>query len=413
MNKTRTLGALAAALLLHSHVLAAEAPATEASLTDRLAALERRFDELAAENRALRDQLAALQSAQRTPIPEHAAAAQPAAAPSAPAKPAKPAPVVVTAAGREEKLSLGGFFHLNAESGDAPDARWSGIDDRFLIRRARLNLGGSFADDFSFKLEGDFGNNSVGGRSGYSAQLTDGFVTWSAHPAASVRAGQFKTPFGYEQLMSDTKTATVERSLVNDRLTVSRQIGAGLFGDLVPKRVAYSTGIFNGNGVNNGANDNNEFLYVARLSSTLLEGGRDTAPFQLDAGVNAFTMDTPGATAQRDGLGLDLQLTWGPATVAGEWLRNEFTSAAGVESTADGWSLLANWAITPRWMVTGRLETYDPSSIASRDETDSWTLGGTYFIHGDTIKLTLNYVQGTTGTADSQGRLLGRLQLIY
>ena len=415
MKTIRTLGVLAAALALSSRLFGADAPVapspSDASILERLATLERRFDELAAENKTLRDQLAAAQAAK----PAAAAVATSPAPTSAaePAKPAKPAPVYVAAAGKEAKIALGGFFHINAESGDAPDARWAGVHDRFFIRRARLNAAGSFAEDFSFKIEGDFGNNSAGGRSGYSAQMTDGFVTWSANPAASVRAGQFKTPFGYEQLMPDTKVQTVERSLPNDRLTVSRQIGVGLFGDVVPKRLAYSTGIFNGNGVNNGDNDNDDFLYVGRLSGTIAQGGEDDGRYQIDAGVNAFTMDTTGTTVQRDGLGLDLQVSWGPATLTGEWLRNDFTSATGIESDADGWALLATWAINKRWLLMGRVESFDPSSLAANDETDSWTLGGAYLINGDNIKLTLNYMQGTVGTADSNGRLLGRLQIVY
>jgi len=381
-------------------------PGVPASVLERLAALERKFDELAAENRSLRDQLATARATTPSPAPVVATAAEP-------AKPAKPAAVYAAAAGKEQKLSIGGFFHINAETGDAPDARWAGIDDRFFLRRARLNVAGTFAEDFSFKLEGDFGNNSVGGRTGYSAQMTDGFLTWSRYSAASVRAGQFKSPFGYEQLMSDTKVQTVERSLANDRLTLSRQIGVGLFGDLVPGRLAYSTGVFNGNGVNNGANDNDEFLYVGRVSATILQGGDDDGKFQLDGGLNAFTMDTPGTVAQRDGVGADLQFTWGRATLTGEWLRNDFTSSTGVDSSSDGWGLFASWAVNKHWLLMGRLEHFDPSSLAANDETDSWTLGGAYLINGDNLKLTLNYIQGTVGQGDSNGRLLGRFQVMY
>jgi phosphate-selective porin len=406
-------GIFAGSALLFGADTAAPASSTDAAILERLAALERRFDELAAENKALRDQLAAAQAAKPTAAAV-ATSPAPAPAPAAePAKPAKPAAIYVAAAGKEEKISLGGFFHINAESGDAPDARWAGIHDRFFIRRARLNATGSFADDFSFKIEGDFGNNSVGGRSGYSAQMTDGYVTWSHYPAASLRAGQFKSPFGYEQLLSDTKVQTVERSLPNDRLTISRQIGVGLFGDIVPKRFAYSTGIFNGNGVNNGDNDNDDFLYVGRVSGTILSGGKDDGKFQLDAGLNAFTMDTTGTVAQRDGLGADLQFTWGKATINAEWLRNDFTSSTGVESDSDGWALLGTWMFDKHWLVMARVENFDPSSLAANDATDSWTLGGAYLINGDNLKLTLNYMQGTVGNGDSNSRILGRLQLVY
>jgi len=56
----------------------------------------------------------------------------------------------------------------------------------------------TFAEDFSFKLESDFGNNSLAAKTGLSGQLTDAYISWTKIPAASLRLGQFKTPFGYE-----------------------------------------------------------------------------------------------------------------------------------------------------------------------------------------------------------------------
>lgn len=48
-----------------------------------------------------------------------------------------------------------------------------------------------------------------------------------------VRFGQFKSPFGYEQLYGDPRLPTLERTLVNDRLTFGRQIGFQVFGDTI------------------------------------------------------------------------------------------------------------------------------------------------------------------------------------
>eukprot|EP01031_Cornospumella_fuschlensis_P006609 gene6609-8219_t len=172
---------------------------------------------------------------------------------------------VVKAAGKEQKLSIGGYVQGNTEFGGAPDSRWTGINNRVLLRRARVTVKGSFAENFEFTLQPDFGNNSIAGNVGYRAGLADAYIAWTKYETANVQLGQFKSAFGYEQLLADTKTPTVERSLPNDLLTVSRQMGIALFGTSAGKRISYNVGAYNGNGVNNGNNDNDQFMYAARV----------------------------------------------------------------------------------------------------------------------------------------------------
>ena len=111
---------------------------------------------------------------------------------------------VVKPAGKGARMVLGGFLQLQAEFGNAPDARFNDIEDRFFVRRARVNLQGSFLENFDYKLEMDLGANSLSERTGYSAQLTDLFLNWNRYEFANVKAGQYKTHFGWEQILSDT-----------------------------------------------------------------------------------------------------------------------------------------------------------------------------------------------------------------
>src|SRR6266487_3057307 len=73
------------------------------------------------------------------------------------------APVSVQPRGPELKLVLGGFIQMNFEDGDvsAFEGRFgqTALKDRFRLRRARINLTGDFAEQFDFKLEGDFGQS--------------------------------------------------------------------------------------------------------------------------------------------------------------------------------------------------------------------------------------------------------------
>src|SRR5438477_10690066 len=68
--------------------------------------------------------------------------------------------IYVTPRGTEFKLVLGGFIQMNLEEGDvsAFEGRFgqTALKDRFRLRRARINLTGDFAENFDFKVEGDF-----------------------------------------------------------------------------------------------------------------------------------------------------------------------------------------------------------------------------------------------------------------
>src|SRR5438132_3303287 len=192
-------------------------------------------------------------------------------------------PVYVQQRGPELKLVLGGYIQVNFEDGDvsAFEGRFgqTALKDRFRLRRALINLTGDFAEQFDFKVEGDF-ENSDGISSGRTAfEATDIFVNWHQFPEANIKVGQWKAPFGLEQLTPDTKLFTIERSLPTGAITPERQIGVQVWGkpftNLWPQQkdlLTYYAGIFNGNGRNVNNNDNNNFMYVGRLELMPFKG---------------------------------------------------------------------------------------------------------------------------------------------
>ncbi len=200
-----------------------------------------------------------------------------------------PPPVVVVPRASELNLVLGGYVQVNFEDGDvsAFEGRFgqTALKDRFRLRRARINLTGDFAEQFDFKVEGDF-ENSDGLNSNRTAfEATDIFINWHQFAEANVKAGQWKAPFGLEQLTPDPSLIIIERSLPTGAITPERQIGVQLWGkpfaNVWPDGkdlLTYYAGIFNGNGRNTTVNDNNNFMYVGRLESTLFKGffGKDS-----------------------------------------------------------------------------------------------------------------------------------------
>src|SRR5216117_251639 len=218
------------------------------------------------------------------------------------------APVYVQQRGSELKLVLGGFVQMNFEDGDvsAFEGRFgqTALKDRFRLRRARINLTGDFAEQFDFKLEGDFENSDGLNANRTAFEATDIFINWHQFPWAQIKMGQWKAPFGLEQTTPDTTLYTIERTLPTGAITPERQVGIQLWGKPLATvwhdhadLLTYYAGIFNGNGRNITNNDNNNFMYVGRLESTLFKSklwgqesflklGADVLNSRDDAGTN-------------------------------------------------------------------------------------------------------------------------------
>ncbi|MCZ7591957.1 MAG: OprO/OprP family phosphate-selective porin [Kiritimatiellae bacterium] len=184
-------------------------------------------------------------------------------------KEGKPGHAITLAAGRESALKLGGMLQIQVDGGDKGDRRFNSDNTRFYLRRARLGATATFSENMEARVEAEFAG-TLGEANAMRAQLTDGYIQWSPTDELYARAGQFKTPFGFEQLAADPRLYTIERSLGNDRLTLSRQIGAQIGGNVTDKRLNYALGAFNGTSVNSSSNDNSKFTLVGRLGAVPL-----------------------------------------------------------------------------------------------------------------------------------------------
>ena len=323
----------------------------------------------------------------------------------------------VRTSGATTSVQIGGLIQAQAEDGARVDDRFSDDRPRVFLRRARLNVAGRFLDEFSFRTELDLAG-SLGSASGARAQLTDAYVAWGRFRAANIRAGQFKTPFGFEQSYLDPRLYTIERSLANDRLTASRQIGVQISGDIVPDRFTYAAGAFNGNGTNVTTNDNGRFLLAGRLAGAVV--ARRT--LRVNIGGNAFTTRDTGTvlgpefgfanntfTGRRTAAGADMQAISGPFELWTEYLTSTFDSDSARAFRARGWYAQASWlAPGQRIQFVGKYDAFDPNDAHGRDGIHTTTLGINYFIHADDVKLQLDWLASQTGH-----RVLARLQTIF
>src|SRR4029453_8504635 len=199
-------------IALLASVLAAIQPLTmqSASESDRLEKLESAVEQLQKRNAELEAEVSSLKAKQTAVVPEGKMKTKIISEGKTYVEKVveEKLPVYVQQRGPELKLVLGGFIQVNFEDGDvsAFEGRFgqTAIKDRFRLRRARINLTGDYAEQFDFKMEGDFGQSdgTSGNRTAFSA--TDVWVNYHQFPAAQVKIGQYKAPFGLEQLTPDT-----------------------------------------------------------------------------------------------------------------------------------------------------------------------------------------------------------------
>jgi phosphate-selective porin len=441
--------------------------ATEAaSESDRLEKLERAVEqlqkrnaELEAEVRGLKQQTAVVPDGKFKTKMIHDGKTYVEKAVSQEEKP----PLFVQQRGPELKLVLGGFIQVNFEDGavSAFEGRFgqTAIDDRFRLRRARINLTGDFAEQFDFKMEGDFGQSdgTSGNRTAFSA--TDIWINWHQFPAAQIKIGQYKAPFGLEQLTPDTTLLTIERTLPTGAITPARQIGAELWGkpftSIWPEQtdlLTYYAGIFNGNGQNITINDNNNFMFAGRLElqpftgkifgqPSFLKLGGDVLNSRDEAGVNIsqtsnllvnddgslspFILPSPD---ERTAWSVDAWLELGPFDLIGEYLQEHVegrtvngVSPAFSNFTTNGFYVTGAYFLVPKKLQGVVQWQYLNPGQKGNDGLYSILAGLNYYIRGDNLKLMVNYIhtwsdfrQANPEFGEDQfDEVIGRMQLMF
>ncbi len=165
--------------------------------------------------------------------------------------------------------------------------------------------------------------------------------------------GQYKVPFGRQQMTSSGNQQFVDRSLVSDEYLRGRDIGVSVQGAVWNNKIEYRAGMFNGNGLNRPSNDNDKFQYNARLMwqpngnqvlaqrawvSGALYSEADfestTVPlyaFGLNYEHNDFHRTTTGNDLKSDAVGIDGVFKYKGIFATGEYFYRERTPETGGE----------------------------------------------------------------------------------
>jgi phosphate-selective porin OprO/OprP len=200
----------------------------------------------------------------------------------------------------------------------------------FRVRRAKFKLEGWVwkEDHLSFEVQMNWPAASA---SNPAAFLEDANLAWDPAGTGAFRVvfGQFKPPFGLQELTSSGNLSLVDRSLVSNEYARGRDAGVAVQGVLFDNRLEYRAGIFNGNGVARSTNDNAAFQVNGRLMWQP-NGSQDLVHRAWVSGALYSEPDFESTTRPIYALGLNYEHNDFHGTTAGNDLASNIVGADGI-----------------------------------------------------------------------------------
>src|SRR6056300_324721 len=103
----------------------------------------------------------------------------------------------------------------------------------FLVRRARLKFDGfAFTKNLKYKLELGLSNRDISGASDFNRNtpryILDAVIMWNFDKGFELWAGQTKLPGNIERVISSANLQLIDRSLLNSKFNIDRDMGIQL-----------------------------------------------------------------------------------------------------------------------------------------------------------------------------------------
>jgi phosphate-selective porin OprO/OprP len=351
----------------------------------------------------------------------------------------KPKPPVQTVVWRDGKtrFTLGSNFYL--EVSNRVQIRYTHIfpDDvvklpgteaagdsegSFRIRRAKLKFEGWFYKPWlQYEVQTNWPGLSTANLAGY---LEDANINWDVTKGKKtfmVKFGQFKVPFGLQELTSSGSQQFVDRSLVSNAYFRGRETGLSVWGVLGSNKFEYRGMISNGNGVTRSANDNDKFQYNARVtfqpravprhllgcpqSSPTSSRRRWKAGLHVSAAVEqndlSFVATDLKTNIKSTLYEVDTMFKYRGFSATGAYIWGEREpQQVNKKFDTSGWYLQAGYFLKPeKWEIAFRYGDQDPSDIVGPDKVTE-IRGGLNFFHArHALKVQADYGQIKTETS--------------
>jgi phosphate-selective porin OprO/OprP len=297
-------------------------------------------------------------------------------------------------------------------------------DDRgsFRVRRMKTKFDGWVHDqDLSYELQLNWADT---GNALEDANVNYDFT--AGKKALQLKFGQFKVPFGRQELTSSGSQQFVDRAAVSNTFARGRDLGVQLWGLPARGRLDWRVGIFNGEGRNQTANLNTKFQYDARLTwqpfgdvkyseSDFESSDRPLFALAAQYESNDRHGTTAGNDQDREIVGADAVFKLRGFSLYGELFDADADPESGADFGTDGWILQAGYFVIPAKLELAlRAAQLDPSDLVDGNEQEERGLALNWFFAKHAYKLQADYRQlenQATGSEDDELRL--QYQLIF
>lgn len=325
-------------------------------------------------------------------------------------------------------------------------------DQNFLVRRARLKFDGfAYSPKLRYKFELGLSNRDISGASEFTSNapryILDAVVMWNFHENFELWVGQTKLPGNIERVISSGNLQQVDRSLVNSRFNIDRDMGVQLRHHfnltdkfLVREKFALSQGegrnVTTGNLGGHQYTARIELLPFGKFKSKGDYSGADLKREATSKLMLAVTYDSnQDAVRTRSNLGsymandvgfyettinttfVDAMFKYNGFSLMGEYAHRDAKDPIAKNSdgsetgdlvlVGDGLNLQTGYLFKNNWEVSGRYTNINYDNITGRDTETQYTLGLSKYLLGHKLKVQtdLSYLSIDGGTDELMYRL--------
>ncbi|HEY3297597.1 MAG TPA: porin [Armatimonadota bacterium] len=303
-----------------------------------------------------------------------------------------------------------------------------GVNSSLEARRVRLTLSGDATPTVDYKVQLEFAgsrkgltdssikNGALSSKTGSFGKplLVDGVIGYKVFGGNKLSVGQFKIPFGLENLTSSYNLDTINRTQVTETLVPGRDNGSqgrdiGVqFGGTKQlneegsKQLEYQLAFFNGAGINVG-DDNGRKDVAGRV---LWKPGIDG----LSIGAAHYNGSAGAARLAHVRTGGEAVFIRGPWTV-----KSEYVWAKDASINKKGWYATLVRQLNSNTQAVVRYDNLDPNTSADNDRASTWTYGLNRFLNKDgSTRIQLNYERHLEqGTQKPNDLILAQFQAGY
>ncbi|MFK2819294.1 porin [Flavobacteriaceae sp. LMIT009] len=326
------------------------------------------------------------------------------------------------------------FQVRSMSSWDYDGDQYGSPDHNFIVRRARLKFDGfAYSPKLKYKIELGLSNRDISGANQFNRNtpryILDAVLMWNFAENWELWAGQTKLPGNVERVVSSANLQLIDRSLLNSRFNIDRDLGIQLrhktkLGKNFLMREKFSLSQGEGRNVTEG--NEGGLQYTARLEllpfGTFQSKGdysqsdlkRESSP-KLMAGftynyneravrergfAGDYMIRTDGSIYETDQTTIfaDAMFKYDGFSLMAEYAKRTAdeeiaTEADGVTPTGDivltgnALNLQAGYLFKSNYEIAGRFTTVDYESVTNALPTKQYTLGLNKFIVGHKLKV--------------------------